>query len=67
MAAKLRDESPARFERTMHALEHGVMVAHPVKHGIGKDAIELVLEAQLLGVHQARVEPPGARAGDHLL
>ena len=61
--ARLMDAEQLRFE---HEFD-GVMVAHPVQHGVGEDAVELVLEAQLLGVHQARVEPAGFRAGDHLL
>jgi hypothetical protein len=55
-AAKLGDEAPARSQRARHAFRHGVGPRHPMQGGVGKHAVELLLEAQLLPVTHGKAQ-----------
>lgn len=66
VAAKLGDEAAARLQRAVYAGEHRVVVAHPMECGVRKHRVEFVLEGQLLGVDEPRVESARGRRRDHL-
>ena len=50
----------------MHALENGIVIAHPMQGSIGKDGIELLIEGQRFPAHTAGINPSFFGCGDHL-
>ena len=64
--AELSNETAARPQGAVHAIEHGVVVAHPMQHRIRKHRVELLVKRQILRAHPPRIQPARGRRRDHL-
>jgi len=46
LAAAFSHEAAAGLERTVHASENGILIAHPVQCSIRKNGVEFLIEGQ---------------------
>ena len=62
LAAAFGHEAAARFKSPVHALENGILIAHPVQGGVGKDGVEFLIEGQRFPLSHMRASTPRSLA-----
>jgi hypothetical protein len=66
VATEFPDKPSAGSECAVNALEHPVLVAHPVQRRVREHRVELLRECQRLAVHHTHVEPARSGSLDHV-
>src|SRR5262249_36790991 len=64
VAAAFADKAAAGPQRAPNAGDHIVGPLHPVQRRIAEDRVELGVEAELLSVHDAAIQPARTRGGN---